>query len=60
VLQGWIANHVGVRTVTVVGAVVLLVSLAAIAALRPGFFAVLGDPARATTATTVVPTPEVP
>ena len=35
VLQGWIANHTGVRAVTVVGAVLMLAAMAAIAALRP-------------------------
>jgi len=60
VLQGLIANRIGVRTVTVVGAVVLFASLTAIAVLRPGFFSVLGDPSRVESAPTVVPTPEVP
>jgi MFS family permease len=45
VVQGWVADRVGVRTVTVVGAVVLLVALAAVAVLRPGVARSLDDPA---------------
>jgi MFS family permease len=60
VLQGWIANHIGVRTVTVAGAVALFGSLTAIAVLRPGFFSVLGDPSRVEPVASVVPTREVP
>jgi MFS family permease len=44
VLQGVIADRAGVRTVTVVGALALLVALAAIALLRPSVFTSLGDP----------------
>jgi hypothetical protein len=45
VLQGGIANHTGVRTVTVIGAVTLLGVMAGIAAIRPAVFTSLGDPA---------------
>jgi MFS family permease len=44
VLQGWIGDHIGVRAVTVIGAVALLGSLAAIAVIRPRIFTTLGDP----------------
>ena len=44
VVQGGIANHTGVRTVTVVGALAMLVTMAAIAVLRPVVFTSLGDP----------------
>jgi MFS family permease len=64
VLQGGIADHAGVRTVTVVGAVSLLVVLAAIALFRPVVFASLGDPDDAATdrseATVLVPIEELP
>jgi MFS family permease len=59
VLQGSVANHVGVRTVTVIGAVLLLGVIGGIALVRAGVFAALGDPAPAD-ASTVVPTVEVP
>ncbi len=61
VLQGWIANHIGVRTVTVAGAVVLFASLdrhrraATRILLRPGRPVSDSSPH-----STVVPTPEVP
>ena len=60
VLQGWIADHVGVRTVTVVGAVVLMGGMAAIAAFRPAIFAALGDPVATHPAPTMLPTEELP
>jgi MFS family permease len=44
VLQGLAANHVGVRTVTVLGAGALLVVLGGIAAFAPGVLSALGDP----------------
>jgi MFS family permease len=44
VLQGWIANHIGVRAVAVAGAVILMAVMGAIAAIRPGLLAALGDP----------------
>ncbi len=44
VAQGAIADHVGVRTVTVVGAVVLAGVLGLAMVVRPGVFAALGDP----------------
>jgi MFS family permease len=49
VVQGTIADRTGVRSVTVVGALALLVALAAIALLRPAVFASLGDPGDPTT-----------
>jgi MFS family permease len=44
VLQGWFADHVGVRTVTVLGAVALLGFVLAVQTVRPHLFAVMGDP----------------
>ena len=44
VLQGWIGDHIGVRAVTVLGAVILFVVMAVIAAVRPVVFIALGDP----------------
>ncbi len=38
------ANHTGVRTVTVIGALAMLVAMATIALLRPAVFTSLGDP----------------
>ena len=43
VIQGLVADHAGVRTVTVIGAVILLVAMAAIATFRPAVLAALGD-----------------
>ncbi len=62
VVQGWVANTVGVRAVTVAGAVVLLVGLVAMVTFRPGILAALGDqPAGPPSArTTVLPTAELP
>jgi MFS family permease len=60
VLQGGIANRTGVRAVTVAGAIVLLGGIAAIAACRPTVFTALGDPSPALTASTVLPTEELP
>jgi MFS family permease len=44
VLQGAIADHVGVKTITVAGAVLLFAVLAGLAVLRPSAFTSLGDP----------------
>jgi MFS family permease len=44
VVQGLIADHVGVRAVTVGGALALLVVLGLLAVGRPGLLANLGDP----------------
>ena len=44
VVQGAIADHVGVEAVTVAGAVLLFAALAALAAFGPGAFTSLGDP----------------
>jgi MFS family permease len=60
VLQGLIADHIGVRAVTILGAAVLLVTLAAIAVLHPGMFRSLGDPSSPADAAVVVPTGELP
>jgi MFS family permease len=60
VLQGWIANHVGVRTVTVAGAAMLLVAMGAIAVLRPAVFAALGNRPLTSAGPAVLPTREVP
>ncbi len=45
VLQGSIANHTGVRSVTVVGALVMLVVMGALALFRPRVMATLGPEA---------------
>jgi predicted MFS family arabinose efflux permease len=47
VLQGLVADRVGVRGVTVASAVLLAAILAGMAVVRPGLFADLGDPAPA-------------
>jgi MFS family permease len=60
VLQGLIADHIGVRAVTVLGAVILLAALTGIAVVRPAVFGALGDPSSATEVTVVVPTGERP
>jgi MFS family permease len=62
VLQGGVANHVGVRTVTVAGAVVMAVVMGAIALFHPVVFASLGDrPATGAVAgRTPTPAPELP
>lgn len=44
VVQGAIADHVGVETITVAGAVLLFVVLALLAVFRPRVFTSLGDP----------------
>ena len=54
VIQGQIANHIGVRAVTVGGAVILLVVLGLVATFRPHLLAELGDLPE------IVPTPELP
>ena len=46
VLQGWIANHVWVRAVTVAGAVALLAVLVGLSLVWPGTFTAMGDPDR--------------
>ncbi len=59
VLQGWIGDHIGVRAVTVLGAVILFVVMAVIAAVRPVVFTALGDPTSPDHAR-CYPTPELP
>ena len=44
IVQGWAADRIGLRTVTTVGAVALLVVLAALAVGRPSVFRVLEEP----------------
>jgi MFS family permease len=44
VIQGLVANTVGVRAVTVAGAALLFLCMVAIATFRPGVLATLGDP----------------
>jgi MFS family permease len=44
VIQGWVADSLGVRTVTVAGAVALLALVALAAVVRPTIFTNLGDP----------------
>ncbi len=53
VVQGSIADSAGLRSVTTVGALCLLVVVAAIAALRPGVLRALGDPEPAEVAVAV-------
>jgi MFS family permease len=60
VVQGGIANHTGVRAITVTGAVVLMVAMVAIAAFRPVVFASLGDPSTPRSSPSLVPTEELP
>ncbi len=60
VLQGWIGDHIGVRAVTVIGAVALLGSMTAIAVVRPGIFAALGDPVSTADGTVVFAAKELP
>jgi len=60
VVQGGIANHTGVRAITVAGAVLLMVAMAAIAAFRPVVFASLGDPSTLRSSPSLVPTEELP
>jgi MFS family permease len=61
ILQGQVADALGVRVVTVAGAVLLLVCMAAIAWFRPGILAVLGDPPEPPAVrNSIVPTAEIP
>jgi len=60
VLQGWVANSTGVRSVTIAGALVLLAGMAALAAFRPAIFTALDDLPPARTGPVLVPTEERP
>ena len=60
VLQGWVANTTGVRSVTIAGAVLLLAGVAAIAAFRPAIFTALDDLPKASTGPVLVPTEDRP
>ena len=53
VVQGWLADSHGVRSVTVVAALVLLALLVLAAVARPTFFTNLGDPPDASRTVTV-------
>jgi hypothetical protein len=58
VIQGQIANHIGVRAVTVGGAVILLAVLVVVATFRPQLLAALDDLRH--DASEIVPTEELP
>ena len=60
VVQGAIADFVGVKTVTIAGAVLLFVVLAALAAFRPAVFNSLGDPEPQRRLRTLLPTESRP
>lgn len=60
VLQGWIANRIGVRAVTVAGALVLMAAVAGLAVVRPRVFTALGDPGSSPATPAVLPTEELP
>ncbi len=60
VLQGLIGDHVGVRAVTVLGALILLGVMAAASALRPSIFTSLGDPTSSAARTSVLPAGDLP
>ncbi|HEV3282505.1 MAG TPA: MFS transporter [Acidimicrobiales bacterium] len=60
VVQGAVADHTGVRAVTVAGAAVLWGGLALLASFRPSVFTALGDPPEATEQVGVLPTAELP
>ena len=60
VLQGWVGDHIGVRAVTVLGALILLGCMAAVAVVRPGIFAALRDPVSSSDGRIVLPAKELP
>jgi MFS family permease len=60
VIQGSVANHAGVRSVTVAGALCLLGGMTLIAAARPSVFSALGDGTLSTDAVAIAPTEELP
>jgi MFS family permease len=57
VLQGGLADHAGVRTVTVAGAAIMLATMAAIAVFHPSTFTALGDGSAPTVAGATVVRP---
>ncbi len=59
VVQGGIADHTGVRSVTIAGALILLGGMIVITMIRPTVFTVLGEPS-SVDAAVVLPTEEVP
>jgi MFS family permease len=59
VLQGGVANHVGIRTVTVAGAVAMVVVMGAVAVFHPVVFTSLGDPPGAEPPTARAATPAI-
>jgi MFS family permease len=60
VVQGAIADQVGVKEITIAGAVLLFAALGALAALRPQVFTSLGDPAPSAAVGTIVPSQSRP
>jgi MFS family permease len=60
VLQGLIADRVGVRSVTVIGAVLLMMGLMAILILRPSVLAALGEAPTSATADIILSVEELP
>jgi MFS family permease len=60
VIQGLIADRVGVRSVTVIGAVILMMGLVAILIVRPSVLAALGEAPVSVTADTILPVEERP
>ncbi len=60
ILQGTVADHTGIRAVTVAGAVILWGGLALLASLRPSVFTALGDAPEVTEPVGVLPTAELP
>jgi MFS family permease len=60
VIQGLVADHAGVRSVTVIGAILLMVGMVAIATFRPSVLAALGEAPVSATAGIVLPTEELP
>jgi len=60
VIQGSVANHTGVRSVTVAGALVLLAGMVTVAIFRPSIFGALGDRGLTPDAVAIAPTIELP
>jgi MFS family permease len=60
VIQGLVADQAGVRSVTVVGAILLMVGMVAIATFRPSVLDALGEAPVSATAGIVLPTEELP
>lgn len=60
VLQGLLADHIGVRSVTVIGAILLMMGLVAILILRPSVLAALGEAPRSANADIILSVEELP